>query len=76
MSADRFHATIRVGRLNRDRQERAWSAVDLANASGLSQSYVSKILTGQRGSLKAVKAMAEALGHPLRRYLVFPKDEA
>lgn len=52
-----------------DRLGLGWSFSDLAGEAGLSVQTVSRILGGESKSPKSAKAIAEALGHTLKRYL-------
>lgn len=54
----------------RDAGEKGWSAGTLAGRAFLSESTVSRFLSGDRQTPKTAQAMARALRKPLARYVV------
>jgi transcriptional regulator with XRE-family HTH domain len=53
-----------------DAGARGWMATDLARVSGVSDGTLSNALKGIRCTAKTVSKLAQALGHPVERYVV------
>lgn len=56
--------------LEEDAAERGWNQADLARVTGLHKATVARFFSGDIQTAKTAKALADALGRPVRRYLV------
>lgn len=48
---------------------RGWLPRDLARAAGCSDMTVSRVLSGERANPRTMARLAQAIGHPVKRYL-------
>jgi transcriptional regulator with XRE-family HTH domain len=62
----RYNAAL----IAQDLAERGWHGEELARRAGLSGSTVHRFLTGQMQTGKAAAKIADALGYPLKRYVL------
>jgi transcriptional regulator with XRE-family HTH domain len=62
-----------VDKLQGDLAVIGWLPVDLARAAGVSKMTVSRVLSRKRSNPRTWDALARALGHTNRRYLIAPK---
>ncbi len=62
-------------RLAEDVTLRGWLPIDLARAAGVADMTVYRFLRGERQTPRTAKKLAEALGHPLERYLIQRRTE-
>lgn len=62
--------TWNVTQFEADMSLKGWLRVDLARAAGISHMTVSRFFSGERRTARTAKAMAVALGRPLKRYVL------
>lgn len=58
-----------LGKLREDMALRGWLARDLARAAGVSDTSVHRFLTGKTQTARLAARLAQAIGHPVRRYI-------
>lgn len=59
-----------IAQIETDMTARGWMLTDLAQESGLSNSTIGRFFSGQRRTPRVAKKIANALNHPIRRYIV------
>jgi transcriptional regulator with XRE-family HTH domain len=59
-----------VAKLRDDMSERGWMPTDLARAAGVSDMAVTRFFRGEHRTARMAKKFADALGRPVRRYLI------
>lgn len=57
-------------KLRHDMALRGWLPRDLARAAGVSDMTVSRFLSGERANPRTAAKLAQAIGYPVRRYLL------
>jgi transcriptional regulator with XRE-family HTH domain len=65
-----------VALIVQDMTERGWLPTDLAKKARVSDMRVSRFLKGEFQTARTAKALARALGRPLRRYLISKREAA
>lgn len=63
-----------VALIQEDMAVKGWLPVHLATGSGLSQMTIGRFLSGETQTAPSAKKIADALGQPVRRYIVAPGD--
>lgn len=58
-------------RMAEDMALRGWSKLDLARRARVADMTVIRFLRGDQQTAKTAKKLAQALGHSVRRYLIF-----
>lgn len=53
-----------------DAAERGWNQADLARVTGRHKATIGRFFTGETQTPRVAKDLADALGRPVRRYLV------
>ncbi len=73
-----YTVEIKLDLLERDRQEKALTILDIAEKTNpkFSRPAVSLLFNGHSQSLNVLKAVAGVLEHPMSRYLGKPKKKA
>lgn len=75
MKHSRSAREIFATNLRRERLAKNWSQMELADAAGLHFTYVSSVEGSKRNvSIDAMERLAVALGLPLSRLLLEPKE--
>jgi transcriptional regulator with XRE-family HTH domain len=60
-------------KLHMDMVLKGWTPVELSRRAEVSDMTVYRYLSGQCRTAKTTKKLAQALGYPMRRYLIVPK---
>lgn len=61
-------------KLNADVRAKGWLPQDLARQAGCSAMTVSRVLRGLRANPRTIAKLAQALGHPVSRYVLAPRE--
>ena len=76
MAIQKRRARFNVDRILADMTLRGWNNSDLATAAGVSAMTVTRFINGTTQTPKTGSRIAEALGHPVRRYFSHVEEVA